>query len=259
MTLAGDETVNVTTAVNLAALPNFTIGTNTLHLAAGDYANAASLNVLADFGSHFDFNGSTVQMTQDDLVATPAEYTTLEADLGTNVIASGHVLSAMPTGFSVSSVGGNVTVTASGVSGATLHVYAAGGGSLSSSVLGSTAISVTHSDAFGSVGGAVVITETVGGVESAPLIALDQTVVTTDAGVATFATTGQVQVGASEYVNLYNYGSQPTQTAPELVYNPTTYVLSLDVNGTFHTLVTLGTATHPTSLNAAEINITHFV
>jgi hypothetical protein len=165
----------------------------------------------------------------------------------------------MPTSVTVGSSGGNVTVNGSGVMGATLHVYAAGGSSLSSSSLGSTSISVSHSDAFGSVGGAVVVTETVGGVESAPIIALDQTVVTTAAGAATFATTGQVQVAASEYVNLYNYGSQPTQSAPELVYNPTSYTLSLDVNGTFHTLVTLGTATHPTSLTAAEIFITHFV
>jgi hypothetical protein len=174
----------------------------------------------------------------------------------------------MPTGAEVSSSAGNVFITATGLSGATLNVYAAGGSSLSSTVQGSASISVTQADAFGTVGGAVVITETMPAHtaatgESAPIIALDQTVVTTDAGAATFSSTGgtgTVQVGTNEYMHLYTAGSQPTDPVnPVLVYDPNAHTLSLDVASTSVVLVTLGSATHPASLDPSEVFVTHFV
>jgi hypothetical protein len=259
VTLAGNETVSVATAVSLANLPHFTLGSNVLSLASADYANAAALKVIADFGTGFNHNGFSLTQTQDDVSLTPTEYTALGSD---NVLQNGHALSAMPATAAVSSSGGDVSITATGVSGGTLNVYAADGSSLSSSALGSSSISVTQAEA--GAGGAVVITETMAGHtaaagESAPIIALDQTVVTTDAGAATFATSGQVQVGSSSnYMNVYTAGSQPTQAAPELVYDANAHTLSLDVNGAMTVLVTLGTATHPTSLDPSEIFITHF-
>jgi hypothetical protein len=204
-------------------------------------------------------------MTQDDVSLTPTEYMALQSD---NVVPNGHALSAIPTVASVSSSSGDVFLTASGVSGATLNVYAASGGAaLSSNTLGSASISVTQADAFGTVGGAVVVTETMPGHsaatgESAPLIVIDQTVITTDAGLAAFSGlggVGMVQVGANEYMHLYAAGSQPLSPVnPVLVYDPTAHTLSFDVASTSIVLVTLGAQTHPASLSPAEIFITHF-
>jgi hypothetical protein len=264
VTLAGDETMSAATMGKLAALPNFVLDGNTVTLASNDYANAATLKAIADFGSGYQSGGFTLTMTQDNVSLTPNEYTALQSD---NVLQNGHALSAMPTGVSVSSSGGNVMLTATGVSGATLNVYAASGSDLHSSTLGSASISVTQADAFGTVGGAVVITETMpshsaSSGESAPVIAIDQTVITTDAGLANFSSTGgasTVQVATNEYMHLYTAGAQPASPAnPVLVYDPAAHTLSFDVANTSIVLVTLGAQTHPTSLDAAEIFITHF-
>jgi hypothetical protein len=265
VTLAGDETMSAATMGKLAALPNFVLGENTVTLASNDYANAVTLKAIADFGSGYQSGGFSLTMTQDNVSLTPTEYAALQSD---DVLQNGHALSAIPTGASVSSSGGNVYLTATGVSGATLNVYAASGSELHSSTLGTASISVTQADAFGTVGGAVVITETMPShsaatAESAPLIAIDQTVITTDAGEASFASTGgasSVQVGTNEYMQLYTAGSQPASPAnPVLVYDPTAHTLSLDVASTSIVLVTLGAQTHPASLNPAEIFITHFL
>jgi hypothetical protein len=264
VTLAGDETVSAATAAKLAALPNFTLGENTLSLASNDYANATTLKDIADFGAGFQTGSFTLTMTQDNVSLTPTEYAALQSD---NVLQNGHALSAIPTGASVSSSSGNVFLTATGVSGATLNVYAASGSELHSSTLGSSSISVTQADTFGTVGGAVVVTETMPGhtaatAESAPLIAIDQTVITTDAGAASFSSTGgasTVQVGTNEYMQLYTAGSQPASPVnPVLVYDPTAHTLSFDVASTSIVLVTLGAQTHPASLDPAEIFVTHF-
>jgi hypothetical protein len=297
VTLAGDETVSAATAASLEALPGFNTTGGVLDLASNDYANAATLIDLANLGSGFQLNGNTLTltqnasvnaaelaaignfgsglhinshtltMTQDALALTPTEYTALQSD---SVVQGSYALSVLPTGASVNSAGGDVVITATGVSGATLHVYAAGGSALSSSVLGSSAISVSQSDAFGTVGGAVVITETMPGHtaaagESAPIIALDQTVITTDATAASASFSasggaGMVQVGVNEYMTLYTAGQQPAHpTNPVLVYDPSAHTLSFDVASTSIVLVTLGAATHPASLDASEINIKHFV
>jgi hypothetical protein len=112
----------------------------------------------------------------------------------------------------------------------------------------------------------VVVTETVGASaatsESAPIIALEKTVLTNavTADSATFAASGAVQVGVGQYTDLYTTATAPTHpTNPVLVYDPTAHTLSLDVDGFSPVvLVTLGTATHPTALTAAEIFIQHF-
>ena len=53
VTLADDETVSAATAVHLSQVPHFGLGGFTLHLATDDYADAATLKTIADFGSGF--------------------------------------------------------------------------------------------------------------------------------------------------------------------------------------------------------------
>ena len=249
------------TAVALAAVPNFTLGSATLHLATNDYANAAAVTALADFGSGFDANGHTITLTQDALSLTPTEYAAVQSD---NIVLNGHALSALATGIGVTSGGGTVHVSGNGVDGATLNVYASSGASLSQTAGVSAAF--TADAAEGSIGNGVVVTETVGASaatsESAPIIALEQTVLTdaATADSATFAGSGSVQVGVGQYVNLYTTATAPASPAnPVLVYDATAHTLSLDITG--HAplvLVTLGSATHPASLDPSEIVVKHF-
>ncbi len=149
-----------------------------------------------------------------------------------------------------------------------MNVYAASGSDLHSSTLGSASISVTQADAFGTVGRGGghhrddAEPQRVDLAKSAPVIAIDQTVITTDAGVANFSSTGGARTRAGRHQRihaLYTAGSQPASPAnPVLVYDPTAHTLSFDVASTSVVLVTLGAETHPTSLDAAEIFITHF-
>ena len=261
VTLAGDETVSAATAARLAALPNFALGSNHLFLASDDYADTATLRVIADFDTGFSPNGHTISMTQDSLALTPAEYTSLQAD---NVQLNGHALSALATNVSVMSGGGTIHVTGLGVDDVTLKVYAASGTLLSSTA--HTAASFDAHDTEASAGNGLVVTEAVSATaatsESAPIIALEQTVLTSAATLAsaTFATSGQVQVDVGKYVNLYTAATVPAHPAsPALVYDSGAHTLSLAIDGNAPlVLVTLGTATHPTTLDPAEIIIKHF-
>jgi hypothetical protein len=262
VTLVGDETVSVATAVSLAAVPNFTLGSSHLVLASNDYANAAALVAIGNFDTGFDANGHTLTMTQDALSLTPAEYNALQSD---NVVLNGHALSALATGIVVTSGGGTVHVAGNGVDGATLNVYASSGTSLSHTTGVSAAFDASASE--GSIGNGVVVTETVGASaatsESAPIIALEKTVITDAATAASaiFAGSGSVQVGAGEYLNVYTTANAPVSPAnPYLVYDATAHTLSLDISGYAPlVLVTLGGATHPTSLDPSEIIVQHFV
>ena len=260
--LVGDETVSAATAGRLAAVPHFDLGSDHLSLASNDYADAAVLTAIADFGSGFDPNGHTITLTQDAISLTPTEYAALQSD---NIILNGHALSARATGVSVTSSGGTVHVLGSGVDGATLNVYAANGTSLSQTAGVGAAFDASASE--GAIGNGVVVTETVGASaatsESAPIIALEQTVLTgaaTAAG-ATFSGSGSVQVGVGQYTDLYLASAVPATPAyPALVYDPSAHTLSLDIAG--HAplvLVTLGTATAPATLDPSEIFIKHFV
>lgn len=261
VTLVGDETVSVSTAVSLAAVSNFTLGSNHLLLASNDYANAAALVAIGNFDTGFDANGHTLTMTQDALNLTPSEYNALQSD---NIVLNGHALSALATGIVVTSGAGTVQVSGDGIDGATLNVYASSGASLSHTTGAGASFTATASE--GSIGNGVVVTETVGASaatsESAPIIALEQTIITaaaTGAG-ATFAGSGSVQVGGGAYLNLYTTANEPGAPAnPNLVYDATAHTLSLDIAG--HAplvLVTLGSATHPASLDPSEIVIQHF-
>ena len=262
VTLVGDETVSAATAGRLAGVPNFTLGSIHLTLASNDYAAAPTLTAIADFDTGFDAGGHTLTMTQDALSLTPTEYAALQSD---NIVLNGHALSALASGVSVSSSGGTVQVSGAGVDGATLNVYASDGTALSRTA-GVTA-SFTASASEASIGNGVVVTETVGASaatsESAPIIALERTILTdaATAGGATFAGSGQVQVDVGKYVDLYTTATAPASPAnPVLVYDATAHTLSLDVGG--HAplvLVTLGGATVPAALDPSEIFVRHFV
>ena len=261
VTLIGDETVSVATATALAAVPNFSLGSSHLLLASNDYANAAVLAAIGNFDTGFDANGHTLTMTQDALNLTPAEYIALQSD---NIVLNGHALSALATGIVVTSGAGTVHISGNGVDGATLNIYASSGASLSQTA--GVGASFTANASEGAIGNGVVVTETVGALsatsESAPIIALEQTVITsavTGAG-ASFAGSGSVQVAVGEYLNVYTTANAPASPAnPYLVYDATAHTLSLDIAGYSPlVLVTLGAATHPASLDASEIIVQHF-
>ncbi|HEY1933953.1 MAG TPA: hypothetical protein VGG99_18230 [Acetobacteraceae bacterium] len=287
VTLDGDADVSAATAVALVGLQHFALDGNTLYLASNDYANAATLTTLAGLGSGFNLNGNTLTMTQnasvnaqqlaaigdfssglvtaghsltltqDALSLSPTEYTALQSD---NVLPAGHAWSAIPTGVTVSEVSNNVEIDGTGVSGATVTLYSATGTVLTTA---SASPGFTISAAESGQGINVVATETPsGGNESAPIIALEQTILTTAASTdhVSFAASGDVQVGTGEFMNLYTLGSQPaTPSNPELIYDPSVHTLSY-VDGTSTiVLVTLGgTATHPASLDASEIFVKHY-
>jgi hypothetical protein len=287
VTVDGDADVSAANAVSLAGLPNFALDGNTLFLVANDYANAANLATLAglesgfnlngntltltqnasvnaaqlegvgSFGSGLHLNGHTLTLTQDSFGLTPDEYAAVQAD---NVTLNGHVLSVIPTGITVSEVSNTVQIAGTGMNGSAVTLYSASGSVLTTS---SASPTFTVSAAESGSGVNVAVTETFGGVESAPIIALEQTILTNAATTdgATFATSGGVQVGAVGYMNLYTAGSLPASYAnPILVYDPTAHTLSFDAPGqSAIVLLTLGTATHPASLDASEIFVKHYV
>jgi hypothetical protein len=257
VTLVGDETVSAATAVALAAVPNFDLGSSVLHLASNDFADAATLKTIADFSTGFDANGHSLTMTQDAIALTPDEYSALQAD---GLVSNGHALSALPVSLSVTATGGNITIDGTGVDTATVTLYGGDGHVLTTT---GAAPGFTVSAADASVN--MSLTETVGAnaatSESAPVVLLEQasleSIVSTDS--ASFAASGAVHVAGSEYLDIYSAAAAPLHPlSPVLVYDATQHTLSLDVDG--HTgvvLVTLGGATTAASLDASEILVKH--
>ena len=284
VTLAGDETVSAATAASLAGLPHFILGTNHLTLASNDFANALELNALGSLGANFSsggnsltmtqnasidgltvntvgalgsafhLNGHTVTLTQDALALTPSEYLAVQND---GLTLNSHVLSAMPTSVGITNGSGNIHIAGTGVNGATVTLYDHTGAPVTTQT---AAPGFTISAADG--GANFAVTETVSGVKSAPVIALEQTILTSTAtsNSAAFLTTGQIQVAANEFVNLYTTATAPVSPVnPDLVYDPTAHTLSFEVGSQSPVvLLTLGTATHPAALDPSEIFVKHF-
>ena len=255
--LAGDETVSAATAVGLAAVPHFALGGFTLHLASNDYANAATLQTIADFGAGFDANGHSLTMTQDAIALTPDEYAALQAD---GLVGNGHALSALPVALTVTATGGSISVDGTGVDTATVTLYDASG-----SVLTTTSAAPGFTVSAADAGVNMALTETVGAnpatSESAPVVLLEQAllegIVTSDS--ASFAGSGAVHVAGSEYLDLYSLAAAPAHPgSPVLVYDAGLHTLSLDVDGHAPVvLVTLGGATTAAQLDASEILVKH--
>jgi hypothetical protein len=256
VTLTDDETVSLEVVKNLAAVPHFSLGESVLHLASNDYADAATLKAIADFGSGFDPNSHTVTMTQDATVLTASEYRNLQSD---DVVQNNHVLSWLPTGVTAGGNRGTATISGSGEAGGTVNVCDSSGSLLSSSGSNTAAFTASGTD-----GHAVVLTESVSGwSDSAPIIVLEQSVIlnAVAAAGATLASAGAVQIGGSvTYLDLYNSGSVPGSLSnPALVYDAAHHTLSLDIPGYATTvLVTLNVNASPTHLDASEIFIKHY-
>ncbi len=260
VSLAGNETVSANTVLRLSEVPHFTDSGGILTLAGTDFANAPTLQAIADLGANFSEGGHSLILTQSDLALTAAEFTALTNDGG--VVANGFQISAMLTPTGETDTNNLLSVTASGVSGATLHVYGGTGAPASSTVEGSSgSFIVTVPDSGTGANANFSITETVNGVESAPVVVLDQAALETAVSQAmgTFASSGEIQVDTGKYINLYTAASNLVlPNAPALVYNPVSHTISLDVpNAQAITLITLGASTSPASLEISEILIKH--
>ena len=253
VTLASDEVVSTNTVLRLSELPHFTSGGFHLALASNDFANAATLKAVADMGSAFQANGHSVTMTSDALDLSPAEFTALQAD---NISHNGHQLGFIPTLVSVTDVGNVLSVAGAGLAGGTVRLYASDGTLLSTQTQAAGGFSVSTSDT--GAGHAFSLTEAGpgAGAEGAPLVILDAAALEAEvaAAGASFASSGAIQVDTGKAVNLYTAGAVPNLLQPALVYDPTAHTLSLDIPGQSPiALLSLGSTTHPASLDASEI------
>ena len=250
VTLAGDETVSAHTIQRLSQVPHFSPGLSHLVLAGNDYADAATLKAVADESAAVQVGNHTITMAQDVLDLSPAEYAALQAD---HVVAAGHALGVSPGIVSVTDINGSLSVSGLGIAGGTVHVYTDAGELITSNVSPTAGFTIHAAD----VGRNFAITETVGGVEGAPLVVLDAGAV--EAAVAAAhgslnASPGGIQVDSGKYITLYQAGSIPQglQTAA-LVYDPVAHTIALDVAGNMTTLITLGGTAHPSNLSASDI------
>ena len=248
VTLAGDETVSANTVLRLSEVPHFTPGSNTLNLASNDFADAATLQAIGGMGSHFSGNGHSITVTAETLDLTPAEYASLQ---NTTLTQNGHVLAA------ISDASNTLTISGLGVHGDAIKIYDHTGSLISNTSIDTGSFTVTTADSGQTHNFA--ITDMSGSTESAPVIVLDApSLVSAVSGVgATFATYGEIQVGTNQYINLYQ-SSASLPSAPALVYNPSTHVVSLDIPSNAPiALITLGGSTPPGSLTPSEIFIKH--
>ncbi len=255
VTLAGDETVSANTVYRLSQLPHFTPGTSHLELASNDFANAVTLKAIADDGTAFVANGHTITVTEDALDLSPTEFANLQSD---NILSNGHV-GLLPDAVSITDTGNILSLSAEGYTGGMVQVYNESGSLLSSAVHPNAGFTITTTDA--APGQSFAITETVHGVEGAPVVVLDASAIEAAVTQASgnFASSGGIEIDTNKYVNLYEANAVPQGlTAPALVYSPTAHTVSLDIPGSAPvTLITLGGSTHPASLDLSEIIIKH--
>ncbi len=255
VTLAGNETVSANTVLRLSEIPHFTPGSSHLVLANNDFADAATLHAIADDGAAFQSNGHTITLTHDVLDLTPTEYAALQSDI---INPNGHAIGVTPTLTSIADSSNLMIVSITGVTGATVHLYAEDGSSIAN--VGPAGAHFTMLTPDAAPGQNFELTESVGGVEGAPLVMLDAAGLESIAAAAgaTFSGSGQIQVDPGRFVNLYEAGSVPALTHPALVYDPVAHTVSLDLpGGGAVPLITLGGTTHPSSLDLSEIVIKH--
>jgi hypothetical protein len=253
VSLDGNETVSANTVLRLSEVPHFIAGGGTLTLASNDFADAPTLKAIADMGSNFSDGGHSLTVTQDDLSLTPAEFLALQND---GIVANGHLISAVLVNTSVTDIQNLMALSATGVAGASVNIYDAGGNLLSSTHEANASFTVSAPDP-GATG--FSITESVNGVESAPVVVLDAAALENAVSIASasFANSGEIQVDAGKYLNLYTAGAQ-LPNAPSLVYDPHAHTISLDIpNAAPITLITLGASTSPTSIDPTEILVKH--
>jgi hypothetical protein len=254
VTLAGDETVSANTILRLSEVPHFTPGDSHLILAGSDFADAATLKAILDDGGAVVVGGHTITMTQDALDLTPTEYMALQSD---NIVTNGHAIGVVVSDLFLLPSPDGALFTGTGVTGGTVHVYGADGTLLASDQSASSEFVVSAA----APGTNFTVTETLFGTEGAPVVALNASLLENAVALAhgTFASSGAIQVGNGEFLNLYTAGSVPLNLAhAALVYDPVAHTVSLEVGGGAPiTLITLGGTAHPANLDISEILITH--
>ena len=255
VTLAGDEIVSANTVLRLSEIPHFNASGGMLILASNDFADAATLKAVADLGSQFSDGGHSLTLTQNVLDLTPTEFAALASD---GIVANGYLMSAELVPTSLVDADNTMSLTAKGVAGATVNIYGESGTLISATSEAHAGFTVSAADGGG--GYAFSVTEVVNGTESAPVVVLEAGVLenAVTAAHTVFASSGEIEVAAGEYLNLYTAGSVPVLSAPALVYDPNAHTVSLDIPGQAAvTLITLGAATHPASLDISEIMVKH--
>ncbi len=253
VTLASDEVVSANSVLRLSELPHFTPGGFHLTLASNDFANAATLKAVADLGAAFQTDGHSVTMMSDALDLSPVEFTALQSD---NISHNGYQLGFIPTAVFVNDTGDTLSLSGTGLAGGTVRLYASDGTLLATQTQAAAAFSISTNDVGAGHNFAVTESAPGAGGEGAPLIVLDAAALEAEvaAAGASFASSGAIQVDNGKAVNIYTTGTVPNLLQPALVYDPSAHTLSLDVAGQSPlTLLTLGTTTHPASLDAGEI------
>jgi hypothetical protein len=254
--LSDNETVSANTILRLSEIPNFSDTGGTLTLAGNDYVDTPTFEAILNLGSHFSSGGFALTLTQNVLSLTPTEFTAYQ-NQEDPLHFNGYVIAVMPVNASDTDTGGTLSVTATGLSGATVNVYNAAGTAIVTEQNSPATFTVNIPDA--GTGNNFSITETNLGGESAPLVVLDQSALENLVGLSptSFASTGQIQIDTGKYINLYTAGAT-LPNAPALVYSPTAHTISLEMpNASPVVLITLGASTTPASLEPSEILIKH--
>jgi hypothetical protein len=259
-------TVSDTAANILAVSAPAAAQAASIALSANATLTPTQLAALADLPNFVD-GGHAITLTADALALTPTEYGRLQADgVLANQVVNGHVISAALAGVSVTDTNSLLSLTATGsIAGATVKVYDEHGNTLSSIREGHAGFTITAADPadHNGNGQAFAFTETVNGVESAPVVVLDQGIIlaAVTAANATFANNnGDVQVGINETLHVYNAGDAALQTLsnPALIYDPHAHTVSLDIPGnTPVVLITLGAATDPATSTSLDVIVKH--
>jgi hypothetical protein len=270
--LAAGHAVAVTDTA--AALLGLTSGqaalATQLALSAAASVTPTQLASLADFGAKFSDGGNAITLTADALALTPTEYAALQVDgVLANQVANGPVISAALAGVTLSDTNNVLSFsTAAGtgnLAGATVKIYDEHGSLLTSAREGHAGFTITAPDVAdpSGHGHAFAFTEVVHGVESAPVVVLDQGMLqaAVTAANASFANNlGDISVVAGETLHLYTAGDQALQTLanPALVYDPNAHTVSLDIPGSAPVvLITLGAGTDPATAASIDVVVKH--
>jgi hypothetical protein len=272
ITLSGANTaITVSdTAANLSALvlPGW-LTAPTLTLSQAGSITAAQLASLASLGVAHTITdpGYAVTLSDANVTLTPAQYAALDQgpnSIIANLAPSTYTVSApLSNAATITDLHNVLSVSDANVPNATVKIYNEQGSLISATHEGQSSFTITASDPADAHGNGqfFVVTEVTNGVESAPLVVLDEGAIqaAVAAAGATFANAGGVTVAANEHLAVYTAGAVPQNLAnPVLVYDPHAHTVSLDIpNSAPIVLVTLGTSTDPAALTAADFVVKH--
>jgi hypothetical protein len=265
--LGGNHVTVSDTAANLLGLSaNAAALATSLSLSAPATISPAQLAALASLGNFSD-SSQPITLTGDALNLTAAQYTALQTDgVLANQVANGHLISAALGNITVTDTNNLLSLSnVTSVAGSTVKVYDQHGSLLSSIREGHSGFTISAADTADHSGNgqAFAFTEVVNGVESAPVVVLDQGVLeaAVSAAGATFANNGAVSLNHNnETLAIYTAGVDVPQNLanPALVYDPHAHTVSLDIpNSAPIVLITLGATTDPAALTAGDFIVKH--